>query len=242
MWYFDLAVSRHQSHCTHACRSVFSPSFPFFLLLPTGTTPRRISGGANETTVPKLRLQSPTAISLFSLRDGPLGHAEWSSSLASSKDSHQNKRSGGGGEGGAASTDEKCGHKESEMGKSSVAVRARAGGCTYLDDGRWWSDPVVAAGCMVLCLATCVLIIAELGVCGCQKELLQLNKRKWQRRRVGSECGLFKWPILFQLDRLLSPQAFCLFSTNPEADKILVWFILILNLVMQKTLLQVYSK
>lgn len=46
--------------------------------------------------------------------------------------------------------------------------------CPYLDDGRWWSDPVVAAGCMVLCLATCVLIIAELGVCGCQKELLQL--------------------------------------------------------------------
>lgn len=46
--------------------------------------------------------------------------------------------------------------------------------CTYLDDGRWWSDSVVAAGCMVLCLATCVLIIAELGVCGCQKELLQL--------------------------------------------------------------------
>lgn len=44
----------------------------------------------------------------------------------------------------------------------------------YLDDGRWWSDPVVAAGCMVLCLATCVLIIAELGVCRRQKELLQL--------------------------------------------------------------------
>lgn len=60
------------------------------------------------------------------------------------------------------------------MGKSSIAVQVRAGGCTYLDDGRWWSDPVVAAGCMVLCLATCVLIIAELGVCGCQKELLQL--------------------------------------------------------------------
>lgn len=47
--------------------------------------------------------------------------------------------------------------------------------CSYLDDGRWWSDPVVAAGCMVLCLATCVLIIAELGVCGRQKELLQLR-------------------------------------------------------------------
>lgn len=47
--------------------------------------------------------------------------------------------------------------------------------CPHLDDGRWWSDPVVAAGCMVLCLATCVLIIAELGVCGCQKELLQLQ-------------------------------------------------------------------
>lgn len=46
--------------------------------------------------------------------------------------------------------------------------------CPYLDDSRWWSDSVVAAGCMVLCLATCVLIIAELGVCGCQKELLQL--------------------------------------------------------------------
>lgn len=34
---------------------------------PTGTIPRRISGAANETTVPAPRLESPTAISLFSL-------------------------------------------------------------------------------------------------------------------------------------------------------------------------------
>lgn len=46
--------------------------------------------------------------------------------------------------------------------------------CPYLDDGSCWSDSVVAAGCMVVRLPTCVLVIAELGVCGCQKELLQL--------------------------------------------------------------------
>lgn len=57
--------------------------------------------------------------------------------------------------------------------------------CRYLDDGRWWSDPVVAAGCMVLCLATCVLIIAELGVCGCQKELLQLQMDPNSTRESG---------------------------------------------------------
>lgn len=75
-----------------------------------------------------------------------------------------------------------------------VCVCMRA--CPYLDDGRWWSDPVVAAGCMVLCLATCVLIIAELGVCGCQKELLQLRMDPNRTRGSGeggeSECGLCK--------------------------------------------------
>lgn len=59
-------------------------------------------------------------------------------------------------------------------GKGSIDECVSECVCPYLDDGRWWSDSVVAAGCMVLCLATCVLIIAELGVCGCQKELLQL--------------------------------------------------------------------
>lgn len=59
--------------------------------------------------------------------------------------------------------------------------------CPHLDDGRWWSDPVVAAGCMVLCLATCVLIIAELGVCGRQKELLQLQMDPNGTRMKGEE-------------------------------------------------------
>lgn len=72
--------------------------------------------------MPKLRLESPTAISLFSLRGGPLGHTEWSSSLASSKDSHQNKGSGGGGRA-AARADEKCVHKESEMGKAALQCK-----------------------------------------------------------------------------------------------------------------------
>ena len=53
----------------------------------------------------------------------------------------------------------------------------------YLDDGRWWSDAVVAVGCMVLCLATCVLIIAELGVCRRQEQLLQLQTNKTQREK-----------------------------------------------------------
>lgn len=43
---------------------------------------------------------------------------------------------------------------------------------------------MVAAGCMVLCLATCVLIIAELGVCRCQKELLQLQMDPNRTREV----------------------------------------------------------
>lgn len=131
----------------HARLSLLSPSpfiFPFFLLPPTGTTPRRISGGANETTVPKLRLESPTAISLFSLWDGPMGHAEWSSSRASSKDSHQNKGSGRRWwwwfVGRAASLDEKCGHKESEVA-SSVVVQVRVGVPTLTTAGggliRW---------------------------------------------------------------------------------------------------------
>lgn len=53
-------------------RECLSLSF-FIYFFSTGTIPRRISGGANETTVPMPRLESPTAISLFSLRDGPLG-------------------------------------------------------------------------------------------------------------------------------------------------------------------------
>lgn len=69
------------------------------------------------------------------------------------------------------------------MASVSACVRA----CPYLDDGRWWSDPVVAAGCMVLCLATCVLIIAELGVCGRQKELLQLRVDPIRRRKEGED-------------------------------------------------------
>lgn len=55
---------------------------------------------------------------------------------------------------------------------------------SYLDNSRWWSDSVVA-GCMVLCLVAYVLIIAELGVCGRQKELLQLKKPHTEQRRKG---------------------------------------------------------
>lgn len=148
--------------------------------------------------MPKLRLESPTAISLFSLRDGPLGYAEWSSSRASSKDSHQNKEKGGWwwcGEGQRALT-RNVGTKRAKWAKQCCDDSTVA--CTYLDNGRWWSDSVVDAGCMVLCLATCVLIIAELGVCGCQKELLQLCAIPYRiagsgkRERERSESGLFK--------------------------------------------------
>lgn len=55
---------------------------------------------------------------------------------------------------------------------------------SYLDNSRWWSDSVVA-GCMVLCLVTYVLIIAELGVRGRQKKLLQLQKTQTEQGGKG---------------------------------------------------------
>ena len=72
---------------------------------------------------------------------------------------------------------------------SYVCSRTRV--CPYLDDSRWCSDAVVGAGCMVLGLHSCVLIIAELGVCWSQKKLLQLwsSPRRERGEGGGRERG-----------------------------------------------------
>lgn len=62
------------------------------------------------------------------------------------------------------------------------AFDARSAASSYLGNSRCWSDPLVA-GCMVLCLATWVLIIAELGVSRRQEELLQLQTEQRNRSR-----------------------------------------------------------